>query len=221
MPRPAPVSRPRHSALVASAVALALLAILVGGTTVPRAVNADTAGSMEASILAWINDARASRGRPALVRTAGLADLAGDRATAMAAQQRMDHDVAGCLRCQLESREIRWELHGEVIGMTSWAWGSEAARSLYDAWRGSAYHWDLLLGRDFNVVGVGVARAADGTTYGSIVLVDAPGGAPKPAPQPTPRPAAPNPKPTPVPTPTPAPPRVLSGPTSPFAHLPL
>ena len=138
-----------------------------------RPAAAGTAETMEAALLSWINSARADRGLPRLTARSDLADLAGDRAAAMAAAGVMSHEVAGCLECQLNARRIVWHLYGETIGATSYPWGMDAARSLFSALRGSPSHWDLLMGRGFDQVGVGVAyRSANKNTYLSIVLID-------------------------------------------------
>lgn len=188
-------------AVAALTAMLALVLVGVGGGT---PVSADTASSMESSLLSWINSARADRGRGPLTATAALTDLAGDRAAKLAAKGVMDHDAAGCLRCQVEALGIDWALYGETLGWTSYAWGSEAAQSLFRAWKGSSFHWDTLMGPAYDVVGIGVARNADGSTYASIVLVDVAGYAPKPTPASTPKP---------VPTPTPiAVPKVIPAP---------
>lgn len=192
--------------MLAVATLTALLALALTGLGGGAPVSADTASSMESSLLAWINSARIDRGRAPLTATASLADLAGDRATTLAAKAVMDHDAAGCLRCQIEARGISWDLYGETLGWTSYAWGSDAAQSLLRAWKGSSLHWDTLMGPAYDIVGIGVARSADGSTYASIVLVDSPGGPPK---------TSPTPKPAPTPDPTPDPviaPRVIPAP---------
>lgn len=153
-----------------SALVLAI-ALVVGVGARPAA--AGTAETMESSILAWLNGARAARGVPPLVIRADLMDLAGDRAASMAAAGVMSHDVAGCLSCQLNARGIVWHADGEAIGGTTYPWGSQAATSLINALSGSAVHMDLLMSRTFDQVGAGVAyRSANQNTYLSIVVID-------------------------------------------------
>jgi uncharacterized protein YkwD len=208
-----------------------VLALAVASGLVPlRAaapVAAGTAETMEASILGWINDARAQRGIPTLRVDARLADLAGDRAATLASKDQLSHDAAGCLSCQLETRGVAWNLYGEVLASNSWPWGSESARVVYESWRDSASHWDILMNPQFDSIGVGVGRAANGTTYASAVLIDAPGTAtnptpaPKPAATPRPTPRA-TPRPTPAPTPAPTPePHSIPGPSFRFGLMPL
>ncbi len=50
--------------------------------------------------------------------------------------------------------------------MTTYDWGHDAARSVFRSWRRSAPHWDLLMGRGFHRIGIGVAyRSQDGSTW--------------------------------------------------------
>src|SRR3990172_6340048 len=210
--RPPTAPRPSPRALV---VAAALALVLASGLVPFRgahAVAAGTAETMVSSIAGWINDARAQRGLPALQLDARLVGLSGDRAATLASKDQLSHDVAGCLSCQLESRGIAWNLYGEVLASNSWPWGSESARVVFESWRDSTSHWDVLMNPQFDSIGVGVAQSATGVTYASAALIDVPGAgaaptlAPKPAatPRPTPR-ATPRPTPPPTPAPTPEP----------------
>ncbi|HEX5591167.1 MAG TPA: CAP domain-containing protein [Candidatus Limnocylindrales bacterium] len=221
-------------------VAAALAAALSSGLVPLRAavpVAAGTAETMESSLLGWINDARAGLGLAALRLDAPLADLAGDRAAKLAATNTLSHDAAGCLKCQLGDRGIAWNLFGEALASNSWPWGPESARVVFESWRGSAPHWDILVGSQYDSIGIGVALAAGGTTYASAVLIDAPGPVaatpkPKPAPTPAPVPRAtprPTPRPTPAPTatptatpaPTPPPLVVIASPCGRIRNIPL
>lgn len=212
----------------------AALALVIASGLVPfrgaDAVSAGTAETMESSIAGWINDARAQRGLAVLQLDARLVDLSGDRAATLASKDQLSHDVAGCLSCQLDSRGIGSNQYGEVLASNSWPWGSESARVVYESWRDSAGHWDILMNPQFDSLGVGVAQAASGATYASAVLIDAPAGVanptpPKPAetPRPTPRPTPrATPRPTPPPTPAPTPePETIPGPRVRVGLMPL
>ncbi len=172
MSRPGTGGR-RRRAPIATLVVAIVCAIALSGIVGIRAVAAGTAETMESSILAWLNGARAARGQPALVVGAGLTDLAGDRAYSMAAAGVMSHDVAGCLSCQLSARGIVSHTSGEAIAGTSYPWGSQAANSLMNALSGSPEHMAILMSATFDQVGVGVAyRSANRNTYLSIVVID-------------------------------------------------
>jgi uncharacterized protein YkwD len=202
MSTPRPGRRRSGVALTAASVAFVMAVPLALGIGA-RPVAAGTAETMEAAILSWVNGARAERSLPPLQGRADVADLAGDRAATLAAAGVLSHDAAGCLSCQLDARGITWHLYGETLGTSSYAWGMDAATSLFNAFAASPSHWDALMGAGFDTAGVGaVYRDADGSTYLSIVLIDGDGTSPAPAPKPThaqPRAPAPAPAPTPAP----------------------
>ncbi|MCI0343895.1 MAG: hypothetical protein L0221_00440, partial [Chloroflexi bacterium] len=60
-----------------------VLAIALAVSVGARPAAAGTAETMESSILAWLNNARAARGVPPLAVRGDLMDLAGDRAFSM------------------------------------------------------------------------------------------------------------------------------------------
>ncbi len=195
-------------------------------------VAAGTAETMEASVLGWVNDARTRLGLGRLRADGRVTDLAGDRAAVLASKDRLSHDAAGCLSCQLSDRGIGWNLYGEILASNSWPWGGESARIVFESWRDSADHWDILMNPRMDAIGVGVAlRSANGATYASAVLIDATGTiaavTPRPAPastpRPTPRPTVrPTPAPTPAPMPTPMPtPPAIAGPVARAGRIPL
>ncbi len=146
------------------------------GPLLPAPVAAGTAESMEASIVKWVNDARAQQGLGRLRTDGGLVGLAGDRAAALAAKDQLSHEAAGCLKCQLADRHVAWDMYGEVLASNDWPWGGESARVLFESWRDSPVHWDILMNPTIDVIGVGVARrSANGMVYASAVLVDGTG----------------------------------------------
>ena len=161
------------ASLVRIAVAALLLAAavsIVGPISHPARVEASTASDMEANLIKWINDARASRGVPRLTVGTKLTSYAGDRAAKMASQNRMAHP--SCLGCELNARDISWNTCGEVIASNNYPWGYQAARTLFNSWKNSSGHWNLLMSPKFKRFGVGVAyRSANKTTFGAAVLV--------------------------------------------------
>ncbi len=201
----------------ARAWALALLAVsfvaVAFGAPVSRTEPTSastTASSIESAIVQLINRDRAARGLGKLGVDSALVTISGRRAGILADKQVLSHTVPGDLQSQLNAAGVKWQSWGEALAMTSRAWGPEIASILYATWKDSAPHFKLLMGRDFNRVGVGVARAANGATYASVVLIDSPNGsgipAPKATPKPAPKPApAATPRPTPAPTPAPTP----------------
>ena len=216
-PGPAGRRRPLRASRGLPIVTLAFLVGLVFGVPASQAASTTTS-TVEASIVNLINKDRAARGLSKLGVDSGLMSIAGDRAVTLAAKEVLSHSAPGDLQAQLNGAGVAWKLWGENIASTSFPWGPTVAGSLYSLWKGSPPHLALILSRDFNRVGVGVARAANGATYGVIVFVDSPSGsgiapAPKPkaTPKVTPKPAAKAiPKPVPEPTASPAPEAIAS-----------
>jgi uncharacterized protein YkwD len=163
-------SRLVRPSLVLAALIAALAAMTVGPVAHPAPVSAGTASNMEAKILGWINDARARRDIKPLRVTDKLRNLAGDRAAELARTGDLEHP--DCLSCLLNSRDISWDRCGEVIAMNSgYDWGHDAARAVFESWRNSAPHWDLLMSRSFRRIGLGVAyRSQDDSTWAAGIL---------------------------------------------------
>jgi len=154
-----------------AAVLLAGLLGVVGPAAHPAPVDAEsTASYMEGLLLKWINNARADRGVPALRTTDRLMDLAGDRAADMASKGRIDH--LECLSCTLRSRGVSFSRCAEVVAWTSYPWGYDAARSIFNGWKSSSSHWGILMSRSYGRIGLGVAyRSSSSTTYAAGILV--------------------------------------------------
>ncbi len=155
--------------LVLASVALAAVATVVGPVAHPQPASASTASYMEGLLIKWINQARADRGIPRLTVGDKLMNLAGDRASQLAAANKLSHP--SCLGCLLNNRDISWRTCGEVVAGTTYPYGYEAAKSLYRAWKGSSGHWSILMSRSFKRFGVGVAyRSSNRTTFAAAVL---------------------------------------------------
>ena len=162
-------SRLARPSLVLAAFVMALAAMTAGPAAHPAPVSAGTASNMESRILGWINNARDNRGLKPLRVTDKLRNLAGDRAAQLARSGDLQHP--DCLSCLFNSRDISWDHCGEVIAMTTYDWGYDAARSIFESWRGSKSHWDLLMGRGFRRIGLGVAYRSQGaSTWAAGVL---------------------------------------------------
>ena len=80
--------------------------------------------------------AREPRAPAAAGRPTGFVDLAGDRAATMARTGEIEHP--DCLCCLLKNRDISFDRCGEVIACTTYPWGHEAARSIFNGWKGSS-----------------------------------------------------------------------------------
>lgn len=168
-------TRPRRPSMPAARrvvlLALTLIAFVVAPASPVRgAVSATEAESM---LLGWVNSARTERGLVPLVRWSELADIAGLRAGRMAQANTLNHTVGGSLSGQLAGERVQWYGYGETIGYTTATWTKDAAWSLFQMWKGSPPHWDLLMSDRMNYAGVGLGyRSSNGRTFGTVVLTE-------------------------------------------------
>ncbi len=154
---------------LALVLAFSFLALSFGPLANPAPVQAGTASTMEADLLRWVNAARAKQGIPALKLRTKLVNLAGDRAAKMASANRMEHTK--CLTCKLVNRGISYNRCAEVIAYTTYPWGDQAAQSIFNGWKGSSMHWDILMSRRYTGVGFGVAyRSSNRTMFAAGIL---------------------------------------------------
>ena len=58
-----------------------------------------------------------------------------------------DLEHPDCLSCLLRNRDISFDNCAETIAFTTYQWGHDAARSIFEAWRGSSGHWGILMSR--------------------------------------------------------------------------
>jgi uncharacterized protein YkwD len=181
--------RPSASSLRRRAVILLLTGLLTllatgpaAAAVAPRPVAADaglglaaasTATAMAADIMVWLNRDRAAAGLRPLRAWTSLAALAGQRAASMSAIRTLSHQAAGGdPGAALTSSGIGWYSYGEAIGETSYPWGTTAAANLYSMWTASAVHHAMLFSATYNYIGVGIARASDGSTWSSLLFTE-------------------------------------------------
>jgi uncharacterized protein YkwD len=165
--------RPRALALrhlLAVAVLAAAVATGVGPLSNPAGVRAGTAETMEAQLLTLINDARAKKSLRPLRAWGRLTDMAGDRAYTMAKNRTLAH--TSCLSCLFNSYGVSRYSSGEIIASTSYPWGSQAATSIFNGWKGSSLHWAMLMSSSFNYIGLGVSLSSNGRTYAAGELAE-------------------------------------------------
>lgn len=161
---------PSIARLLALAIVLSAALTIVGPAAHPRAAAAQTtADSMEGLLVKWINEARASRGVPALRVGSRLSELADSRAKTLASTNTLAHP--SCLGCLLTSWDISWTTCAEVIAGTTYPYGYEAAKSIFRGWKGSSGHWSILMSRTYTRIGMGVAyRSSNHTSFAAGIL---------------------------------------------------
>ena len=161
--------RPVRRSILLAAIFVAFLGLAAGPVAHPAPANAGTAENMEALIVKWVNNARAHRGIAPLRAGSLMTKLAGDRAATLARSQKLAHP--SCLGCTFRSYGIAYRKCGEVLSMTSYPWGWDAARSIFLSWKHSSTHWSILMSRGFHRIGVGVAyRSSNHTTWAAAEL---------------------------------------------------
>lgn len=170
--------RPLRVASIVAAILIAASAA-AGGTAATSDVTASpvpaypSLSSVQGWLQMWVNADRASLGLAPLRLDGRLRTIADDRAATMASIGVLTHTAAGDLSTELRGAGIQWYSWGEDIGWTTFSWGPDAARSLYTMWKHSPEHWALLMSPTLNYVGFGLGyRAADGSTYGSVVFTE-------------------------------------------------
>jgi uncharacterized protein YkwD len=214
---------------------VAFCATSVGLLAVPRDAlawdtNTFSSGS-ETLLIKLQNQARASAGRKSLKQDLALRKVARWRSKDMIERDYFSHTIKGT------SRNVFWyldhkydycfKLAGENIGTVTWPGASEAdaTKWVFDQFMASDGHRKNILGKAWDVVGVGAYKGSGDTFIWTVVFADrcsTTTATPKPTPKPTAKPTAkpkpkatarptpkptakPKPKPTPAPTPTPSP----------------
>jgi uncharacterized protein YkwD len=153
------------------AASLALL-VMLGGMPGPAAAATatSTADTMSSVVLGWLNRDRAAKGLVPLRSWTPLKSMAADRAARMADADTLSHAAAGGnVGTEFTARGIQWYGYGEIIGASTYPWGTQAAANIYSLWKGSPSHQSIMFSDRYNYVGVGFAyRSASNTTYASV-----------------------------------------------------
>lgn len=118
-----------------------------------------------------INQIRASRGLPPLVADARLAEIARARSRDMAAKNYFSHQPPdGCnYVCLMDRNGVPHAYAGENIAWNTYDW-AQTAQVAVDMWRNSPPHLENILGCHYQKVGSGVAKAADGKIYFTMIF---------------------------------------------------
>ena len=157
------------------AASLALL-VMLGGMPGPAAAatTTSTADTISSAVLGWLNRDRAARGLVPLRNWTPLKSMAADRAARMAEADTLSHAAAGGnVGTELSVRGLQWYGYGEIIGASTYPWGSQAAANIYSLWKASSSHRPIMFSARYNYVGVGfIYRSASNTTYASIVFAE-------------------------------------------------
>jgi uncharacterized protein YkwD len=228
-PRPASptaIRGPRRLALpVLGAFVLTSIGLLaVPRTTLAWDVNTFSSGS-ESKLVSLTNQARAAAGLRALKVDSKLTSIARSRSKDMIVRDYFSHTILGTnynVFHILDTKGYCYKIAGENIGWNNYP-DDVATTTIQRQFMESAGHRANILGKSWDVIGIGAYKGPTGKKMWTVIFADRCGTTsspkptpkptpkpipkPKPAATPTPRPAAtprPTPEPTPTPTPTPA-----------------
>jgi uncharacterized protein YkwD len=234
-----PTFSPANQRRLPLAVALLFAATSVMTLAVPAATLAWDAGTFsstsESQLVTLTNRARASAGLKALKVDSTLRSVARWRSKDMIDRNYFSHDIPGYGKVwdKLNAIGYCYNVAGENIGWNNYP-DDLATSAIQQAFMDSAGHRANILGKAWDVIGIGAYKGPTGKKMWTVLFADKCGGtstAPKPTPKPTPkprprvtprptqRPAAaratprPTPRPTPVVTPQPTPSLDATGPT--------
>ncbi len=229
-----------RKAPVALLVAVAVLVAALGSAALPGVVRAWSAGgyssTSEQQLFALTNQARASAGLRALRWDSTLAGLARSRSKDMLTRDYFSHSIPPSGKTVfdvMQSKGYCFNVAGENIGWNNYP-DDQATAAIQQAFMASPGHRSNILGKAWDVAGIGAYKAADGRKMWTVIFADKCGAAatprptPKPTPKATPKPTPaptravvstprPTPKPTPKPTPRPTPTATPSPSPSPVA----
>jgi len=164
---------PRPLALL-MALGIALTSV-AGQPASSSAATTNTAAAVATEFYTWLNRDRVAKGLVPLRVWAPLATMATTRATRMAASGVMSHDAAGGnLGTALTRAGLPWLGYGEIIGESSYAYGTPSGGNLYGMWKASAPHHAIMFSASYNYMGAGFVRRSDGTTWASVVFAKSP-----------------------------------------------
>jgi uncharacterized protein YkwD len=216
LPGTGPTPPRRAGQRLAVLVAIAVVFVSLGGLALPSSTLAWSAGSFsspdEALLVKLQNTARASAGLRTLKVDSALTSIARWRSKDMIDRNYFSHNIppSGALVfTTMKQRGYCFVTAGENIGTNNYPADPNnlATRAIFQAFMKSPDHKANILGKPYDVVGVGAYMGATGKKMWTVIFADKCGSAPAPkaTPKPTPKPAPKaTPRPTPKPTPKPA-----------------
>lgn len=170
-------TRKLKAARRAFALASVVVALTCGALAAP--VQAASAGSDEARLLALTNDLRVSVGAPTLSLDSSVSSVARGWSASMAARGGISHNE------ERSSQISGWLKLGENVGMGG------SIDSVHDALVNSPLHYRNLVDPDFTVVGIGVAYSGSTVYITQNFVKPSGGGNPVSAPEAAAAPAEP------------------------------
>ncbi len=212
---------PRRFAVL-TLVAFTLTA--VGVLATPRSTlawsDSTFSSASESKLVSLTNQSRAAAGMKSLKVDSRLSAIARSRSKDMIVRDYFSHTILGkgyqVFRV-LDMKGYCYKIAGENIGWNNYP-DDVATTQVHHQFMNSAGHRKNIMGKAWDVIGIGAYKGTDGKKMWTVLFADkcgsssAPKATPKPAPRATPKPrpaatprptARPTPRPTPKPTPTP------------------
>ena len=204
-------ARSRRSALAIGVLFLLTSAFTLAAPVATLAWGSGTFSSTsESDLVAMTNRARASAGLKALKVDSTLHSVARWRSKDMIDRNYFSHSIPGYGKVwdKLNAIGYCYNVAGENIGWNNYP-DDIATGAIQQAFMDSAGHRANIMGKTWDVIGIGAYKGPTGKKMWTVLFADKCGStAPKPTPKPTTRPkptARPTPKPAPKVTPRPAP----------------
>jgi uncharacterized protein YkwD len=204
---------------VALSIVFAVASIVTLAT--PRPALAWSTGtfssSSEKALVAMTNRSRAAAGLRSLRVDSTLTSVARWRSKDMIDRDYFSHTIPGygSVFKKLDSKGYCYKVAGENIGWNTYP-DDEATAAIHQMFMDSSAHRANILGKAWDVIGVGAYKGPGGKKMWTVLFADKCGSTtsskpspaakatPRPTPRPTPKPK-PTPKPVPAATPTPTP----------------
>ncbi len=201
-----PADGPRRFAAM---VALAFAVTTVGLLLAPREANAWSSGeyssTSERALVTLTNQSRAAAGLKALKVDSTLTVVARSRSKDMIVRNYFSHNIPPSGKMVfsiLDSKHYCYAVAGENIGWNDYP-DDSATKTIHQMFMKSADHRANILGKRWDVIGVGAYKGSNGKKMWTVLFADkcgsSGGTAPKPKPKPTSNPVT-KPKPTAKPT---------------------
>jgi uncharacterized YkwD family protein/spore coat assembly protein SafA len=133
--------------------------------------NIDDVKSLEQQVIDLVNQQRAWNGLPALKANWELCRVARYKSQDMIDKHYFDHQspTYGSPFRMMESFGIRFSAAGENI-----AYGQKTPQAVMNDWMNSPGHRSNILNSTYNQIGVGAAKAANGTFYWTQMFIKYP-----------------------------------------------
>ena len=200
----------RLSVVTAAAFTLTSIGLLLAPASALAWSGGTFSSASERQLVTLTNQARASAGRSSLRIDSALTSIARYRAKDMIDRNYFSHQIPPTGKMVFDVMQARgycFNIAGENIGWNTYP-DDVATAQIEQMFLNSPDHRANIVGRAWDVIGVGAYKSASGKKMWTVLFADKCGSAPKPTPKPTPRPTphpTPHPKPTVHPTPKPTP----------------